>query len=192
MAKSTEKNNNNGEICNLGRETMQLLFFILCLVVFFYFTFNYLGIFTNYEQFLIETNSINPIIKAGNIVTVNTDYEVSYLKVTDVIACYKDISGDSAKEVVIRYIANISINEENERVFLTRRANAICQTCWDDWELLDCKIIGKYVFNLSILGKFFLFAKSDFGKFILIYNSIIICFIVKVFRYYSSINKRRG
>ena len=187
MMRGTKAVNNKIELRKLGKEVIWLLFYILFLVIFLYFIFIYLGIFTNYKQFIVVSESMNPVIKNGDIVTVNTKFDVNSLKVDDIIAFYQDIDNDCKKEVVIHYIADISCSEQNKRVFLTRSANALCQNYWDDWQILDCEIVGKYVFHLLILGKFFIFIKSTVGRLVVLFNAISIVVIVKIFRYKEQI-----
>lgn len=183
------KNNSKKYTKSLFKESIELLFFLLVLSLVLFLIFNFISIFTVYQQFIITENSMSPVIKKDDIITVNTSFNINDLKVDDIIAFYQDTKNDCKKEVIVRYVAAITYNEQNEKVFLTRYANAPCQNNWDEWQLLECKIIGKYVFNFNMLGKFFMFVKSDLGKSILIYNAIILCFIVKIFKY-KKINKR--
>ncbi|MFA5759499.1 MAG: hypothetical protein WC942_09125, partial [Clostridia bacterium] len=75
------------------------------------------------------------------------------------------------------YIADIQYDELSNRVFYTKREGT---TSWDNWEISDENIVGKYVFKIPFVGKILLFLDSIYGKLVFIADIIFIYLIFDI------------
>ena len=109
------------KLINIFKKIIGFLIFVFCTAAICHVLYNCLPIFSNYERFVIMSDSMSPTIKVGDVVTINKKILLSELKVGDIIAFYQDVNFDEEDEIIVHYIADIDLNEQDEFVFLTRR-----------------------------------------------------------------------
>jgi len=143
-----------------------------------YAVLNYIPPFSTHEHFVIVTGSMEPTINIGDVAYINTEYNLDDLQVGDIIAFYLNIDLTGEDEVVVHYIADIAYNESNERIYHTKREGTDIN--WDNWEITDENIVGKYVFKVPFIGKILLFLDTIYGKLVFIADIIFIYLIFDI------------
>ena len=160
---------------------IKFLVIILIILVVISLTFNYLPFLNKYENFVIISDSMTPTIKVGDMVIINTDYNIDELEVSDIIAFRMDIGGDSSQEVIVHYLASITNDGLGNYTILTRREGVTEPADYDDWTLTQDNLVGTYAFKIPIIGKLILFLGSAFGKIIAIVDIIVIFLVIDYF-----------
>ncbi|MDD4276092.1 MAG: signal peptidase I [Clostridia bacterium] len=147
------------------------------IIVALYATVTYIPPFSTHEHFVIVTGSMKPTINIGDVAYIDTEYNLDDLQVGDIVAFYLNINLSGEEEVVVHYIADIQYDELSNRVFYTKREGT---TSWDNWEISDENIVGKYVFKIPFVGKILLFLDSIYGKLVFIADIIFIYLIFDI------------
>lgn len=146
-------------------------------VLFFYFLivilFNYVPFLSRYERFTILSDSMDPVITRGDMIFVNTEYEVDNIGRNDIFAFYVDIDGDGREERVVHYIAVID-QLGDEYVF---RTSSEASNALDSWTIQERDLIGQYSFRIPKVGNILNFFGSTFGRIILIFDVIVVYFL---------------
>jgi signal peptidase len=168
---------------SLLKDWLHFITVVFLIFVAVYFTFNYVPFFANRRQFVVLTDSMEPTINVGDIVVIDTSYNLDDLQVGNIIAFYADLNEDGTNEVIVHYIAQITTNTEEQRIFLTHREGVTNESSWDQWEITDDLVIGKFDFKVKYLGRILLFAESWFGKIIIIVDIIVISLIYDFMKY---------
>lgn len=158
------------------KEVKENLVFIGVLVVVYLIislSFTYLPFLNKYHIYAIQTNSMEPVINAGDVVIIE-EISPKEVEVNDIIAFTVDITNDNKDDVVVHYIADIIEFDEDTLVFKTKPEISDQQ---DSWTLEEHDIIGVYVRKINNVGKILLFLQSWVGKLVLIIDIIVISII---------------
>ncbi len=153
----------------------------LAILVLCYLILNYVPFFANNKVFSVLTQSMEPVINSGDVVVVNTNFEIDSLEEEDIIAFYMNIDNEEEKEVVIHYVANIQKDGADNYIINTKPWGVTQEASWDEWTITEDDIIGVYNFKVEKLGSIVLFLSSTFGKVIVIIDIIIIYLIIEFF-----------
>ncbi len=154
-----------------------------------YLFFNYVPFVAKYNHYVIATGSMDPVIKAGDVVFIDTSINPDDLKVGDIIAFYTDKDpndDDNAKDdIVVHYIAEIT-TVDGIRVF---RSKPEISDSMDSWYIYDWNIIGLEVGKVSKIGPLVMFAQSKIGRITLLVDIVVIYAIIEVMSYDKKKNK---
>lgn len=148
----------------------------IAILVFVYFivtlSFTYLPFLNKYHTFVIQTNSMEPVIDVGDAILVK-EIDVNEIVVGDIIAFYVDINNDGVDEVVVHYIAEINPFED-ELIFKTKPeiSNEI-----DSWTIEEDDIVGEYRSQIVGVGNLILFSQSWIGRIIIVLDLVIFSFV---------------
>lgn len=143
---------------------MSVFLFILALIF-------VVSIVSPYENYVILTNSMTPVIDPGDLLVIDKRIDVDELKVGQIIG-FKATIGDSVdKKVVFHYIHSIEFDESNSIIIKTIPA---ISNVPDTWEIYEEDLVGTYVFHLPKIGKFIHFLKSPFGIIFMFGNVIVV------------------
>lgn len=126
-----------------------------------------------YSPFSIQTNSMAPTMKAGDLIIVKS-IEPKSLVVGDIISYYDTIDGEN----VIKTHRIISIIDDGVRLYTTRGDNNDVD---DDYVLTEVDIIGKYQnIKIPLLGYIIDFFKSKWGFLLFIVLPLAVIFVVQL------------
>lgn len=178
MKNTGKKNNYINILANLGKASILVVVIVLSFMLLINFLPHYFGV----DNYVVVTNSMEPTINVGSAVWVNRNFDIAELEVDDIIAFYQDINEDSIDEIIIHYVANISIDGSDNYSIQTKREGVVGSTYWDDWTLTSEDVVGVYTFHISYIGKFFLFINSVFGKVVIIGDIIFIYFVIDFYK----------
>jgi|LGVE01.1.fsa_nt_gb signal peptidase I len=159
--------------------TSWLVFFVITLVIIAGSTLalNHVPYFKDRTNFAIVTDSMEPVLNVGDVVVVDTGYDIALLAVDDIIAFSVDVNDDEIEEVVLHYIA--SITEDSGEY--TIRTNSEKDVNLDTWILSQEDVIGLFDFRIPFLGSLLLFLSSAFGKAVIIFDIILVFLLVNFF-----------
>jgi len=124
---------------------------------------------TGIKPYTVVTNSMEPTIKVGDLVLINT--RNGNHQEGDIIAFHQDITGDGNLDVVIHYIAN----RDGEAIQTMSENNQI-----DPWVINDDAVIGTYMMHIPNLGNILRFARSPIGIAVIVIDIILIYVIFKI------------
>lgn len=126
-----------------------------------------------YSPFSIQTNSMLPTLKAGDLIVVKA-VDPDTLVVGDIISYYDTIDGEN----VIKTHRVVSIIDEGVRLYTTRGDNNDVE---DNYVLTEVDIIGKYQnIRIPLLGYIIDFFKSKWGFLLFIIIPLAIIFIFQL------------
>lgn len=126
-----------------------------------------------YSPFSIQTNSMSPTLKTGDLIIVKA-IDPSSLKVDDIISYYDTIDGEN----VIKTHRIVSIIDDSTRLYTTRGDNNDVE---DNYVLTEVDIIGKYQnIRIPLLGYIIDFFKSKWGFLLFIIIPLAIIFLVQL------------
>ncbi len=162
----------------LKKETIDTLKFI-GILVFIYFvitlSFTYIPFLNQYNTFSIQTNSMEPVINVGDVVITKT-IDPEGIEIGDIIAFNVDISNDGKDDVVVHYIDEIKIHN-NQLIFKTKPHISDEQ---DSWTIEEHDIIGIYMYQINSIGRILLFAQSWVGRVVILVDIIIISVVYDI------------
>jgi len=148
------------------------------------------SIFGN-TAFTVQTDSMSPTFEKGDLIYVDTDFNVEDIKVGDVITynALIDVNGDGEAELVLNSHRIVSIEEDvNEYLhFITQGDN---NTLQDSGSVHENHVVaiwnGKVTGNLGgIIDGIVGFLKSGTGFFIFI---VLPCFAFLIYEVYKFVN----
>lgn len=144
---------------NISKIIVILLTSLIFLGVIFYFI--------NFNHYIIQTNSMEPVINSNDFVAINKNYNFDDLEQGDIIAFKADIFQNNTKEVVVHYIHSID-NEGNIETI----SNIDEQP--DEWILTKSDIVGEYSYRIPNIGRIFNFVTSPIGIIVLALNLTVL------------------
>lgn len=138
---------------------------------------NILPFLNKYKTFIIQTNSMQPLINVDDIAVIDTEFVESDLREGVIIAFYQDIMGDSEDEIVVHRIDVIDTDEEGNLQIKTMGDFIERQ---DEWTLQVKDIIGIYNTKIPGVGRYVMFLQSWVGRIVLVADILIIYALYKV------------
>lgn len=151
--------------------TIAVLLLVLMAVV------NILPFLNKYDTYIIQTNSMQPLINVDDVVVIDTEFTEDDLREGVVIAFYQDIMGDYEEEIVVHRIDDVYETEDGELQVKTMGDFIERQ---DEWTLEVKDIIGIYNTKVSGVGNYLAFLQSWIGRGVLIADILIIYALFKV------------
>ena len=139
------------------------LFKLIGLVIAILFAIGLVMYFINFNHYIIQTNSMTPIINANDFVAINKNYNFNDLEEEDIIAFKADIFNNDTKEVVIHYIYNIDSDGNIQTI-----SNVDQEP--DEWLLTENDIVGEYSYRIPNIGRVFNFLTSPIGIIVIALN----------------------
>lgn len=162
-------------------KTLSIIKFIL-IVGFLYglvsLSFKYIPFLSRYDHLVIITDSMDPVIKVGEVILIDKKIEATDIKANNIYAFYVDIDGDNKEEIVVHYVDEIAKNGD-QLIFKTRPEVSDQQ---DSWTIQERDIIGEYKFGIPVIGKGLLFLESGLGKAVIIFDIIVIYLVFGLFK----------
>lgn len=162
-----------------------LILLLSCLLVISAFSKDSIFTIGDYSFFEIRGNSMYPIIKDGDLITVNRDIKKEYDK-KDII-CYYSVVNDKtiiiAHEVVEKYYS------DDEILYLTRGVN----NDYDDEVLVNHdEIIGEYRdFKIPLLGYVVRLSGTRWGYFCLVVVPLGVMSVLVTYELMKEISKKK-
>lgn len=151
-----------------------------------YVIFNYVPFIAKYDYYVIQTGSMDPVIKVRDVVIIDQSTDVEDIKEKQIIAFYADFNEDGNKEIVVHYLSRI-IEEEDGSITYKTVPEVSDQE--DPWTLTEDDIIGTHAYTIKNIGGFLMFAQSNIGKAVLIADLLIIYLLMDLFS--DSENKKK-
>lgn len=143
-----------------------------------YLLITYVPFFSKYDHYVIGSDSMEPVIMVGDVVIIDTTYDLDELKEGDIIAFYADIRQNGNIVVVVHYLDSIT-ETDGIRTFKTKPEISDSQ---DPWELVDADIVGLYVLTIPKIGPILLFAQSTIGRIVIIGDIVLIYLVLELFK----------
>lgn len=170
---STEKSNKKTSKFLKG-----IRFFVSVALIFAvgYAILNYVPFIEKYDQYVIVSGSMEPVIMIGDAVIIDHSVDLNELNEGDIIAFNADINDDGVDEVIVHYLFSI---EEIDGVRTFRTKPEISDDI-DDWVLTDEDILGIHVKTIPNIGSFLRFAQSTIGKIVLVFDIVIIYLMIEI------------
>ncbi len=150
-------------------DTLKFIVVIVIIIVVFKLVFVYVPPLNQYNAFIIQTGSMDPIITPDDIVIVK-EINPEDIVVGDIMAFRVDITEDGEDDVVVHYIAEINTFND-ELIFKSKPHISDSQ---DRWTLEEKDLIGVYQFQINNLGNILSFAQSRIGITFLLLDIIVI------------------
>ncbi len=172
-----DKVNKEDKNQTMVRKTIRFFISLAIILILGYVVFNYVPFIAKYSNHVIVTDSMVPVINVNDVVIIDNSYEIDDLDIGEIIAFNVDINNDGNDEIVVHYL--YSVEEIEGEVIIKSIAHG--QNSPDPWELSPDDILGKHVATIKTIGSFLRFASSTFGKIVLIFDVIIIYFIIELF-----------
>lgn len=151
--------------------TLAVLLLILMAIV------NILPFINKYKTFIIQTDSMQPVINVDDVAVIDTEFIESDIRPGVIIAFYQNIMGDSTDEVVVHRVDDVFYDEEGNLQVKTMGDYIEVQ---DEWTLDTKDIIGVYNTNIPGVGRYVMFLQSWIGRIVLIADILIIYALFKV------------
>lgn len=139
----------------------------------------------NWSLFAINGNSMNPIIKDGDLIAVNRDIKSIYEK--DDIVCYYSYSDD---KVMIIAHQIVEVYEDGDTIlYLTKGIN----NGYDDEVLVNHnEIIGEYKdFRIPLLGYVVRFSNTTWGYLCLVVLPLGVMSVIVTYELMKEISKKK-
>lgn len=150
-------------------DTLKFIGIIILIIIAFKVVFTYVPPVNQYSIYDIQTDSMEPIIAAGDIVVVKK-INPKDIEVGDIMAFSVDITGDGENDVVVHYIAEVNTFND-ELVFKTKPHVSDLQ---DSWTIEESDLIGIYKYQINGVGNILSFATSWVGIGIILFDILII------------------
>lgn len=176
MAKE-KKTNVNSQIKNDIFKFIKFLLSVALIIFVGYGLLNWVPFISKYDNYIIMTPSMVPVINVDDVVIIDNSISVEDLEEGQIIAFYHDLYIDDVlfeDQVIVHYLNTIN-NDGDETTYLTNSSNGEI----DPWVLTEDDILGKHVTTISRIGKILRFAQSDIGKIVLIADVIIIYILIE-------------
>lgn len=151
---------------------------ILIIFAVLYGIINFIPPFSRYNTYIIQTNSMEPVIDVGDMVFIK-DTEIKDLNAGEIIAFYTDINNDNEDEVVVHYINQIITDENGTKTFKTKPE---ISDQIDSWTIEEDDIVGIYDFKINGIGNIIMFFQTIPGIAILLINIWIISYVIDYFK----------
>ena len=156
-------------------KTIKFVIGLIIIIAVGYGVLNYVPFIAKYDQYVIATGSMDPIIAIRDIVIIDPSKTIDDFEVGEIIAFNVDINDDGEDDVVVHYLYSV---EEIDGEIIIRTKPAISEQI-DAWELSPEDIVGKHVGTIRKLGGFLLFASSTFGKVVLLVDIVAVYLIIE-------------
>lgn len=169
---------------------IKILKFVLSVAIIFgigYAVFNYVPFFAKYNTYAIGSSSMDPVLKFGDLVVIDTSVPLEDLEAGSIIAFYTDKEGDGITDVVVHYL--YSINDDG--TIRTYRTKPNVSDDIDSWVLTDEDIIGIHKFTVKRIGSFLMFGQTTIGRIMLIVDIVVIYVAVELFTAPSKKKKQK-
>jgi signal peptidase I len=150
--------------------TIRFAVFLGIVIVIFGWARTNVPFISKYEIFVVQTDSMVPVINIDDAVVVDTSADPNVLQQGDIISFYVDLDRNGTDEVIVHYFDSY-VFEDGETLIRTRPAS---NPDLDPWRLHPDDVIGKYSFGLRYLGKLVGFASSQLGRIVIIVDVILI------------------
>lgn len=111
-----------------------------------------------YGFYHVLTNSMEPTIKTNSLVLVRSYDDGLQLEEGDIIAFWANRFGE--RIVIMHRFSHTETNAEGQTIY---RIHPEGSDALDVYETKEEDLLGVYLFHVSYIGKFVLFAKSGFG-----------------------------
>lgn len=174
------KKEHTTEYINIKKKIISWVRFLFSVGIIFgigYVILNYVPFIAKYDQYVIATGSMEPVISVGDITIIDTSVSLDDLEPGDIIAFYADIRGNGTKDVIVHNLYSIS-EIEGVRIFTTKPE---ITDSLDPWDLIDEDIIGIHVLTIAKIGPFLMFAQSTIGRIVIVLDIILIYVVVQMF-----------
>jgi signal peptidase I len=143
-----------------------------------YLLITYVPFFSKYDHYVIGSDSMEPVIMVGDVVIIDTTYDLDELHEGDIIAFYADIRQNGTIVVVVHYLYSIT-EVDGIRTFKTKPE---ISDSTDPWELVDADIVGLHVLTVPKVGPILLFAQSTIGRIVIIGDIVLIYLVLEMFK----------
>ncbi len=170
------------------KRVKNLIVFLISLILVFgvgFIVFNYVPFFSKYDNYVISSGSMDPVLKIGDLVYVDTSVKAEDIETGKIIAFYQDIDEDGADEIVVHYLDSV-VEINGVDYYKTRHEvdpdNPDASTV-DSWTLSANDIIGLEVMKIPRIGPLVMFAQSPYGRATIIIDVIVIYALIE---YYNS------
>jgi len=180
----------------MDKRVKNLMVFIISLILVFgigYTIFNYVPFVAKYNSYSILTPSMDPVLKVGDLVLVDTSVKPEDLEPGEIIAFWHDITPSDQIDnpiIVVHYLDSVE-NIDGINYYTTRHVNPNPQnpdeSLVDNWTLIGSDIVGREVFMIPKVGPLVVFAKSTIGRIVLIIDIVVIYGLIE---YYNSGKKK--
>ena len=151
------------------KETLKFVGLLILIFLVFKVLFTYVPPLNQYNLFVIQTPSMDPIIAPDDIVIVK-EINPEDIEVGDIMAFRVDITGDGNDDVVVHYIDEITPFND-ELIFKTKPHVSELQ---DRWTIEESDLIGIYQYQINGVGNILSFAQSWVGIVFILIDIIII------------------
>lgn len=151
---------------------------IIIIFAILYIVFNFIPPFSEYNTYVIQTNSMEPVINVGDMVFIK-DTEIDDLSGGDIIAFYVDINNDNNDEVVVHYLNQIITDQNGTKTFKTKPE---ISDQIDSWTIEENDIVGIYEFKINSIGSVLMFFQTIPGIAVLLLNVWIIFYVIDFFK----------
>lgn len=161
--------------------TKKAIRFFLSIIIFFSIGFvilNYVPFISKYDNYVIVTNSMEPVIDVNDIVVIDTSVKAEDLVVDEhpIIAFYvDDINGDGIRDVVVHYLYSVT-DDNGTMIYRTVSESGIP----DVWLLTADDIIGTHVLTIPKIGHLLQFTQSTIGRIVLIMDVAILYIVFEL------------
>lgn len=149
---------------------------VVIIVVLGYVVLNYVPFISKYDHYVIATGSMDPVIKIGDVVIIDTSTSLDELQEGDIIAFYADIFDNGTKEIVVHYLYSIT-DVDGVRIFNTKPE---ISDQIDPWDLVDEDIVGSLSFKIAKIGPLLMFAQSTIGRIVLVIDVVVIYLLIEL------------
>lgn len=156
-------------------DTIKFIGILILIFAIFSLLFTFVPPFNKYHIFAVQTDSMDPVIAPGDIV-ITKEVNPKDVKIGDIMAFHVDITNDGEDDVVVHYINEINIIDD-EYFFRTKPHVSELQ---DSWTIEESDLIGVYQYQVNSVGKILLFAQSWIGRIIILIDIIIISIIYDI------------
>lgn len=138
-------------------------------------------------QFLsIQTDSMYPTLKAGDLAIDTPIRDFSKLRPQDVITYWTVIDGERVLNT--HRIVNI-YDGGGYYIFETKGDN---NTAIDPLTVHESEVVGKYRFHIGSAGKFFDYLQTSSGFFIVVLLPVILFFILNLVQFFKALFEYQG
>lgn len=160
----------------LKKEVIEILKLIGVIVIIYFVivgAFRYVPFLKKYDTYVIQTDSMVPVINVSDIVVIDNSITPDEIKVGNIMAFRVDITGDGKDDIVVHYVNEIIVDGD-KLVYKTVSEKSGIE---DSWTIEEEDIVGVYTFRVEYFGKILLFLQSWIGRVIVVVDFIIISLV---------------
>jgi len=170
--------NNTDQIMKNIIESVKFIIVVILMVFAINLMFKHVPFLEKYDNYIIRTGSMEPVIDIGDLVVVDNNVSNYTLSNGDVIAFRVDLNGDGTEEVVVHYFYEYrEVDGQTLFTTISEVSNEI-----DPWLLETSSIIGVFKFKLAYIGKLALFAQSTIGRIVIIADIFFISILFEILK----------